>query len=29
MRVPREATEVERETLRQQLEAELRAITKD
>ena len=29
MRVPREATEAERETLRQQLEAELRAITKD
>lgn len=29
MRVPREATEAERETLRQQLEAELRAITQD
>ncbi len=29
LRVPREATEAERETLRQQLEAELRAITKD
>lgn len=29
MRVPREATEADRETLRQQLEAELRAITKD
>ncbi len=29
MRVPREATEAERETLRQQLEAELRAITHD
>lgn len=28
-RVPREATEAERETLRQQLEAELRAITRD
>jgi hypothetical protein len=28
-RVPREATDVERETLRQQLEAELRAISKD
>jgi lysophospholipid acyltransferase (LPLAT)-like uncharacterized protein len=28
-RVPREATEGERETLRQQLEAELRAISKD
>lgn len=29
VRVPREATETERETLRQQLEAELRAITQD
>ncbi len=29
MRVPREATEAERETLRQQLEAEMRAITQD
>lgn len=29
IRVPREASEAERETLRQQLEAELRAITKD
>jgi lysophospholipid acyltransferase (LPLAT)-like uncharacterized protein len=29
MRVPREATEAERETLRQQFEAELRAITRD
>lgn len=29
LRVPREATEAERETLRQQLEAELRAITRD
>jgi lysophospholipid acyltransferase (LPLAT)-like uncharacterized protein len=29
MRVPREATEAERETLRQELEAELRAITQD
>jgi lysophospholipid acyltransferase (LPLAT)-like uncharacterized protein len=29
MRVPREATEAERETLRQQLEAEMRAITRD
>ena len=28
-RVPREATEAERETLRQQLETELRAITRD
>jgi len=28
-RVPREATETERESLRQQLEAELRAITRD
>jgi lysophospholipid acyltransferase (LPLAT)-like uncharacterized protein len=29
MRVPREATEAEREVLRQQLEAEMRAITRD
>jgi lysophospholipid acyltransferase (LPLAT)-like uncharacterized protein len=29
MRVPREATEAERETLRQQLEAEMREITRD
>jgi hypothetical protein len=29
LRVPREATEAERETLRQQLEAELRTITQD
>lgn len=29
MRVPRETTEAERETLRQQLEAEMRAITRD
>ena len=29
MRIPREATEAEREVLRQQLEAELRAITQD
>lgn len=29
MRVPREATEAERESLRQQLETEMRAITKD
>lgn len=29
IRVPREATEAERETLRQQLEAEMRAITQD
>ncbi len=29
MRVPREATEAEREALRQQLEAEMRAITRD
>jgi len=29
MRVPRDATELERETLRQQLEAQLHAITKD
>jgi lysophospholipid acyltransferase (LPLAT)-like uncharacterized protein len=29
LRVPREATEAERETLRQQFEAELRAITRD
>jgi lysophospholipid acyltransferase (LPLAT)-like uncharacterized protein len=29
MRVPREASEAERESLRQQLEAELRAITQD
>ena len=29
MRVPREATDAERESLRQQLEAELRAITRD
>jgi lysophospholipid acyltransferase (LPLAT)-like uncharacterized protein len=28
-RIPREATDAERETLRQQLEAELRAISKD
>ena len=29
MRVPREATSVERETLRQQLESEMRSITRD
>ena len=29
MRVPGEATDAERESLRQQLEAELRAITRD